>query len=176
MTGFAPDLELVRQLGVPIDKTTGIPEHDPATLETSRPGVFVAGVVVAGYDANKVFIENGRYHGDKIVARILGQSPPPEARLSAELDTWGWPTFWHERLSRCDGEAGFAGQAARLHFSVVGDLWGRCVRLGLRSARSGAQAQPAGPVVARHGAPAGRHRRPRLGDPHASQGVGGERA
>jgi thioredoxin reductase (NADPH) len=87
MTGFAPDLELVRQLGVPIDKTTGIPEHDPATLETSRPGVFVAGVVVAGYDANKVFIENGRYHGDKIVARILGQSPPPEARLSAELDT-----------------------------------------------------------------------------------------
>jgi thioredoxin reductase (NADPH) len=44
-------------------------------------------VVVAGYDANKVFIENGRFHGDKIVARLLGQAKPPEPKLSAELDT-----------------------------------------------------------------------------------------
>jgi thioredoxin reductase (NADPH) len=51
------------------------------------PGVFIAGVVVAGFDANKVFIENGRYHGDKIVARILGQRPPAEPSLSAELDS-----------------------------------------------------------------------------------------
>jgi thioredoxin reductase (NADPH) len=87
MTGFAPDLTLLRELGVPIDATTGIPKHDPATLETEIPGIFIAGVVVAGYDANKVFIENGRYHGDKIVARLLGRSPPPDAALSAELDT-----------------------------------------------------------------------------------------
>lgn len=87
MTGFAPDLELLRQIGVPIDATTGIPAHDPATLETSVPGVFIAGVVVAGFDANKVFIENGRYHGDRIIARIQGKAPPPEARISAELDT-----------------------------------------------------------------------------------------
>ena len=70
MTGFAPDLELVRQVGVPIDTTTGIPAHDPETLETTVPGIFIAGVVVAGFDANKVFIENGRFHGDKIVAPI----------------------------------------------------------------------------------------------------------
>lgn len=86
MTGFAPDMALLRQLGVPIDDRTGIPRHDAATLETAIPGVFIAGVVVAGYDANKVFIENGRYHGDKIVARILGRTPPPDAKLSAELD------------------------------------------------------------------------------------------
>lgn len=87
LTGFAPDLSLLRQMGVPIDAATGIPAHDPQTLETSVPGVFIAGVVVAGFDANKVFIENGRYHGDKIVARLLGQAPPAEPRLSAELDT-----------------------------------------------------------------------------------------
>lgn len=87
MTGFAPDLDLLRQVGVPIDEKTGIPKHDPVSLETAIPGIFIAGVVVAGYDANKVFIENGRYHGDKIVARILGQTPPPEAKVSAELDT-----------------------------------------------------------------------------------------
>jgi thioredoxin reductase (NADPH) len=87
MTGFAPNMDLLRAIGVPIDEVTGIPAHDPATLETSVPGLFIAGVVVAGFDANKVFIENGRYHGDKIVARILGTSAPPEPRLSAELDT-----------------------------------------------------------------------------------------
>ena len=87
MTGFAPNVDLLRAVGVSIDPTTGIPSHDPRTLETDVPGIFIAGVVVAGYDANKVFIENGRYHGDKIVARILGRRAPAEPKLSAELDT-----------------------------------------------------------------------------------------
>ena len=73
---------------MPIDPATGMPAHDPATLETNVPGVFIAGVVVAGFDANKVFIENGRYHGDKIVARLLGQAGARRRRrLSAELDS-----------------------------------------------------------------------------------------
>jgi len=87
MTGFAPSLDLLRETGVPISPQTGIPAHDSQTLETTVPGVFIAGVVVAGYDANKVFIENGRYHGDRIVARLLGQRAPAEPKLSAELDT-----------------------------------------------------------------------------------------
>ncbi|HEV8498248.1 MAG TPA: YpdA family putative bacillithiol disulfide reductase [Gemmatimonadaceae bacterium] len=87
MTGFAPNMDLLREIGVPIDPATGIPSHDPDTLETSVPNVFIAGVVVAGFDANKVFIENGRYHGDKIVARLLGRRAPSEPKLSAELDT-----------------------------------------------------------------------------------------
>lgn len=86
MTGFAPSVDLLRETGVPIDPVTGIPSHDPKTLETSVPGLFVAGVLIAGYDANKVFIENGRYHGDRIVARLMGQRPPAEPGLSAELD------------------------------------------------------------------------------------------
>ncbi|HEY1952094.1 MAG TPA: YpdA family putative bacillithiol disulfide reductase [Gemmatimonadaceae bacterium] len=87
MTGFAPSLDLLRATGVPIDEATGVPKHDSKTLETAVPGIFIAGVVVAGYDANKVFIENGRYHGDRIVARLLGQRAPAEPELSAELDT-----------------------------------------------------------------------------------------
>src|SRR6202171_4734757 len=87
MTGFAPSLDLLRETGVPIDRETGIPAHNPETLETSVPGLYIAGVVVAGYDANKVFIENGRYHGDRIVAHLLGKRAPSEPRLSAELDT-----------------------------------------------------------------------------------------
>jgi thioredoxin reductase (NADPH) len=87
MTGFAPNMELLEQVGVPIHPATGIPEHDPETLETTIPGVFIAGVVVAGFDANKVFIENGRYHGDRIVARLLGRQAPPPPKLSPELDS-----------------------------------------------------------------------------------------
>jgi thioredoxin reductase (NADPH) len=87
MTGFAPNTDLLKQASVPIDPVTGIPAHDPTTLETTVPGLFIAGVVVAGFDANKVFIENGRYHGDKIVARITGAGAPAEPRLSAELDS-----------------------------------------------------------------------------------------
>ena len=87
MTGFKPNTTLLAEAGVPIDETTGIPQHDPDTLETPIDGLFIAGVVVAGYDANKVFIENGRFHGDKIVARLLGRPVPAAPRLSAELDT-----------------------------------------------------------------------------------------
>ena len=87
LTGFAPNVDLLRDAGVPIDPVTGIPRHDPTTLETSVAGLFVAGVVVAGYDANKVFIENGRFHGDFIAARLIGFAPPPPPTLSRELDT-----------------------------------------------------------------------------------------
>jgi len=87
MTGFAPNTALLADAGVPVDAMTGIPAHDPETFETTIPGLFIAGVVVAGYDANKVFIENGRFHGDRIVARLQGRPVPPPPRLSAELDT-----------------------------------------------------------------------------------------
>jgi len=70
MLGFQPNTTLLEQLGVPIDPTTGIPRHDPATMETTVPGVFLAGVLASGCEANKTFIENGRHHGDLIAARI----------------------------------------------------------------------------------------------------------
>lgn len=87
LTGFAPNVTLLRDAGVTIDPSTGIPSHDTETLETNVPGLFIAGVVVAGFDANKVFIENGRYHGDKIVARLQGREAPEMPALSRELDT-----------------------------------------------------------------------------------------
>ena len=71
MLGYQPNAELLVQLGVPLDPTTGVPEHDRATMETSVPGVFIAGVLASGFDANKTFIENGRDHGDMIVASLM---------------------------------------------------------------------------------------------------------
>jgi thioredoxin reductase (NADPH) len=73
MLGYQPNAALLHQLGVDIDPATGIPAHDPATMETSVPGVFIAGVLASGYDANKTFIENGRHHGDLIAAALAGE-------------------------------------------------------------------------------------------------------
>ena len=70
MTGFTPSSELVGPLGVHVDATTGVPEHDPVTMETNVPGVYVAGVLVSGNDANRIFIENGRDHGELIAAAL----------------------------------------------------------------------------------------------------------
>ena len=71
MLGYMPETALLRQVNAPIDPETGIPTHNPATMETTLPGLFLAGVLASGFDANKTFIENGRFHGDLIVARIL---------------------------------------------------------------------------------------------------------
>ncbi|MDR0788210.1 MAG: YpdA family putative bacillithiol disulfide reductase [Gemmatimonadota bacterium] len=70
MIGYLPDPRLLLALDVSIDEKTGIPQHDPATMLTNAPGVYLAGVVAAGYDANKIFIENGKLHGDLIVDSV----------------------------------------------------------------------------------------------------------
>jgi thioredoxin reductase (NADPH) len=73
MTGWRPNPALLRELGVEIDAGSGIPRHDPSTMETNVPGVFLAGVLAAGNNANKIFIENGRAHGGMIL-KALQQS------------------------------------------------------------------------------------------------------
>jgi thioredoxin reductase (NADPH) len=80
LTGYTPEHELLRQVGATIDSVTGIPVHDPATMETDVAGVFIAGVISAGNDANKVFIENGRGHGDLIARRLAAMWSDPVAR------------------------------------------------------------------------------------------------
>ncbi len=74
MTGYLPETGLLEQADVPIDVTTGIPTHDPATMATPLAGLYLAGVIASGFDANKIFIENGRDHGDRIVGHIISPS------------------------------------------------------------------------------------------------------
>jgi thioredoxin reductase (NADPH) len=69
MTGYRPDLTLLKQLGAELDEKTGAPvltDH----METTVPGVYLAGVVATGSDATKIFIENGRYHG-RLIAKDI---------------------------------------------------------------------------------------------------------
>lgn len=70
MTGYLPDHGLFAESGVDIDEETGVPSFNESTYETNVDGLFIAGVVAAGNDANKIFIENGRFHG-KAIAETL---------------------------------------------------------------------------------------------------------
>lgn len=71
MTGYHADTSLLRRLGVPVDEQTGVPAHDEGTMGTPVEGVYLAGVMASGNDANRLFIENSRGHGELIVRDIL---------------------------------------------------------------------------------------------------------
>ncbi|MBT8398286.1 MAG: YpdA family putative bacillithiol disulfide reductase [Gemmatimonadetes bacterium] len=74
LTGWRPNPTLLYDLGVNVDPETGIPAHDPVSMETNVPGVHIAGVLAAGNNANKIFIENGKAHGGQIVEALVGQN------------------------------------------------------------------------------------------------------
>ena len=75
MTGYLPDFNFLRQMGIQLgtdDMKT--PVHDPETMETNVPGIYLAGVICGGMQTNKWFIENSRDHADKILRHFLSQS------------------------------------------------------------------------------------------------------
>lgn len=76
LTGHHPDLSLALSLGAAPDPEQGGLRFDADTLETTVPGLHVAGILTAGRDANKVFIENGRHHGPRIIEALVGRSAP----------------------------------------------------------------------------------------------------
>jgi thioredoxin reductase (NADPH) len=73
LIGYEADVRFLRGCGIGIVPETGGPVHDPATMETDVPGLFVAGGMVGGRFNNKIFIENGRLHGGLIVEAIAGR-------------------------------------------------------------------------------------------------------
>jgi thioredoxin reductase (NADPH) len=72
LTGYHPDFDFLRQLGVKLDSETNKPALDPQTLESNVPGLYLAGVVIGGKHTSEIFIENGRFHGKQIIAALTG--------------------------------------------------------------------------------------------------------
>ncbi|HMF64884.1 MAG TPA: YpdA family putative bacillithiol disulfide reductase [Edaphobacter sp.] len=71
LTGYHPDFGFIEQLGVKLDENNDrCPVCDPSTLESNVPGIYLAGVIVAGERTNEIFIENGRFHGQLIAADL----------------------------------------------------------------------------------------------------------
>jgi thioredoxin reductase (NADPH) len=77
LTGYHPDFSFIERLGVKLDETNDrCPVCDPATLESNVPGIYLAGVIVAGERTNEIFIENGRFHGKLIAEDLLAKRVP----------------------------------------------------------------------------------------------------
>ena len=73
LTGYHPDFDFLRQLGVALDPETNKPAMNLETLESNVPGIHLAGVVMGGNATGEIFIENGWFHGKQIIAALAGK-------------------------------------------------------------------------------------------------------
>jgi thioredoxin reductase (NADPH) len=80
MTGYRPDFSFLETLGVRVEGKDRMPVFDPETLESNVPGIYLAGVIVAGSRTNEIFIENGRFHGRQIALDLT-------SKLKAQADS-----------------------------------------------------------------------------------------
>ena len=73
LTGYRPDAEFIRRVGVEVEPRRLRPYCNTETLESNVPGLYLAGVIIAGLDTNEIFIENGRFHAKQIVPDIAAK-------------------------------------------------------------------------------------------------------
>jgi thioredoxin reductase (NADPH) len=74
MTGYHPDFAFLVRLGVRFEGQDRLPVCNPETLESNVPGIYLAGVIVAGSRTSEIFIENGRFHGRQIAASLTAKA------------------------------------------------------------------------------------------------------
>ncbi len=73
MIGYRPDFDFLESMGVRMEGPDRLPVCDPETLESNVPGIYLAGVIVAGARTNEIFIENGRFHGRQIAQALIAK-------------------------------------------------------------------------------------------------------
>jgi thioredoxin reductase len=67
LTGYHPDADLMRRAGIHCDEVTLEPDLNKETYESNVPNLFIAGGAIAGKRTGNIFIENGRFHGERII-------------------------------------------------------------------------------------------------------------
>jgi bacillithiol disulfide reductase len=76
LIGYHPDYDFLRSMGIELSEEQCRPVCDPVSLESNVPGIYVAGVIVAGSRTNEIFIENGRFHGRQIAEDLKRKLRP----------------------------------------------------------------------------------------------------
>ena len=76
LTGYHPDFGLLERLAVELEGPERAPVVDAETMESTRPGLYLAGTVCGGYHTSRWFIENGRIHAAQIAAHLAGLPVP----------------------------------------------------------------------------------------------------
>lgn len=82
MTGYRPDFTFLESLGVRIEGEDRCPACNPQSLESNVPGIYLAGVIIAGERTNEIFIENGRFHGKQIAEDLKQRLPQAAGELA----------------------------------------------------------------------------------------------
>jgi thioredoxin reductase (NADPH) len=77
MTGFVGDMSLFESAGVNLIGAGRAPQHNPETMETNIPGLYVAGTAAGGERKHgyTYFIENCHVHVSRIVHHLTGEWP-----------------------------------------------------------------------------------------------------
>jgi thioredoxin reductase (NADPH) len=70
LTGYGPDPAFLGRFGIEVESETGRPAHNPKTLESNRPGLYMVGEMLSGNISGVIFIENSRIHGEAIAAHL----------------------------------------------------------------------------------------------------------
>ena len=76
MTGYQPDFDFLESIGVELEGDDRTPAHHPDTMESNKPGLYLAGTVCGGKNTSRWFIENGRIHAAHIAAHLTGRLIP----------------------------------------------------------------------------------------------------
>jgi len=74
LIGYEPDFPLFYRCGVQTEGPQRKPVHDPETLESNVPGIYLAGALLGGTELGKIFIENSRHHAAMIAEAIRAKS------------------------------------------------------------------------------------------------------
>jgi thioredoxin reductase (NADPH) len=84
LIGYDPDYPLFERCGIRIEGPQKKPVHDPATLESNVPGIYLAGALLGGAELGKIFIENSRHHAAVIAEAIRAKVRTPEGEIPLE--------------------------------------------------------------------------------------------
>ncbi|MGA7616102.1 MAG: NAD(P)-binding domain-containing protein [Thermoanaerobaculia bacterium] len=82
LTGYVQDSSLFENAGLVLEGAAKRPRLAPETMESSVPGIFVAGTAAAGTQVGgvKEFIETSHIHVERIVAALTGSAPPGDEK------------------------------------------------------------------------------------------------
>ncbi len=84
LIGYEPDFAFLERCGIRLEGPARAPAHDPATLESNVPGIYLAGALLGGVEVGRIFIENSRHHAAMIADAIERRPSLAGARSSGE--------------------------------------------------------------------------------------------
>lgn len=78
MTGYQPNFEFLNKFNLTYRQDEWhTPKHNETSMESSVPGIYLAGVVKAGLKTSSLFIENTRHHAVQIFEHIIKKNIDP---------------------------------------------------------------------------------------------------